>query len=415
MHFAIHVAIFVIILSFLSHEIKRLVPEPFMDEAFHVRQALQYFKGNWSEWDPMITTPPGLYILSVIILRLFGATGSTDNLRWLNVGIGVLILFLSRTIAKSSHKSFANERALLIAFLPNLLIYFGLYYTDAGSVLFCLLAYLSLIKGHNWLFMLSALISLTFRQTNIIWVAGFSIADRICSEVKGEGEGEGNLKILWHRRNLYYKDILLSSSLLVFFVVGVYLNDGIALGDKESHSVSLHIAQLFYCTTLIALFCWPLLLSSISKLRVIPFLFISSLCYFSIRYGTIVHPYLLADNRHWTNLIWRRALKYDYVRYGLIPIHSISVLLISEALMNRGFIWVFGYFAACSIVLIPSPLIEPRYYILPLVFFVLNCKIKLKKTIWMQIFLFFCMNMFVIGMFLYRPFIYSNELQRRIW
>jgi len=51
MHFGIHVAVFIIILSFLSHEITRLVPEPFMDEIFHIRQALQYFKGNWTEWD----------------------------------------------------------------------------------------------------------------------------------------------------------------------------------------------------------------------------------------------------------------------------------------------------------------------------------------------------------------------------
>ena len=409
MHFGIHVAVFIIILSFLSHEITRLVPEPFMDEIFHIRQALQYFKGNWTEWDPMITTPPGLYILSVITLRLFGASGSVDNLRWLNVGIGVLILFLARTIAKSAHKSFANERALLIALLPNLLIYFGLYYTDAGSVLFCLLAYWSLIKGHNWLFMLSALISLTFRQTNIIWVAGFSIADRICSEVKGD------LRILWYKRNLYYKEVLMSSSLLVLFAVGVYFNDGIALGDKGNHSVSLHLAQFFYCNTLIAVFCWPLLISFVSKLRVIPFLFITSLCYFSIRYGTIVHPYLLADNRHWTNFIWRRALKHEFVRYGLVPIYSISVLLISEALMNRGILWVFGYFGACSIVLIPSPLIEPRYFILPFVFFILNCKITFKKTIWIQILVFFFINIFIIGFFLYMPFFNNDERQRRIW
>lgn len=409
MNFAVHVAVFVIILSFLLYEISRLVPEPYMDEIFHVRQALEYFKGNWTEWDPMITTPPGLYVLSVIILRLFGVTGSIANLRWLNAGFGILILIVSRSIAKSTHKSFANERALLIALLPNLLIFFGLYYTDAGSVLFCLLAHLALIKGRVWSFMLVALTSLTFRQTNIIWVACFSIADRICSEVNGD------LKKLWQRKNLYYKDLLLSLTLLVIFAVGVLFNGGIVLGDKTSHSASLHFAQFFYCTSLIFLFCWPLLIKSISKLRVIPFILVSCLCYVSIRYGTIVHPYLLADNRHWTNFVWRRCLKYEFIRNALIPIHSISVLLISDALMNRGLFWVFGYFGTCAIVLIPSPLIEPRYYILPLLFFILNCKMSMKRTVLLQICFFIIINMFIIGMFLYRPFIYSNELQRRIW
>jgi alpha-1,2-glucosyltransferase len=415
MYFAVHAAFFIIIMSFLSHEIGRLVPEPFMDEIFHVRQALQYFKGNWTEWDPMITTPPGLYILSVMMIRLFGATGTINNFRWLNASIGVLILIVSRSIAKSSHKSFVNERALLIVLLPNLLIFFGLYYTDAGSVLFCLLAHLALIKRRIWLFMCTALISLTFRQTNIIWIAAFSIADRICYEVSGD------LKKLWHKRNLYYKDVLLSSSLLVSFAVGVYLNGGIALGDKTSHKASIHLMQFFYCTSLTALFCWPILISSVSKLRVIPFIFVSCLCYISVRYGTIIHPYLIADNRHWTNFIWRRVLKYYYIRYALIPMHSISVLLISDSLISRGIIWVIGYFGTCAIVLIPSPLIEPRYYILPIVFFILNCKMTMtmtiKRTLLLQISFFFIINMFIIGMFLYKPFINTNEegIQRRIW
>lgn len=33
------------------------------DEIFHVPQAQQYCKGNFKSWDPMITTPPGLYAL----------------------------------------------------------------------------------------------------------------------------------------------------------------------------------------------------------------------------------------------------------------------------------------------------------------------------------------------------------------
>lgn len=35
------------------------------DEIFHVPQAQQYCKGNFKSWDPMITTPPGLYALSL--------------------------------------------------------------------------------------------------------------------------------------------------------------------------------------------------------------------------------------------------------------------------------------------------------------------------------------------------------------
>ena len=35
-------------------------PTPYMDEIFHVAQAQNYCHHNFSHWDPMITTLPGL-------------------------------------------------------------------------------------------------------------------------------------------------------------------------------------------------------------------------------------------------------------------------------------------------------------------------------------------------------------------
>ena len=37
------------------------------DEIFHVPQAQKYCNGNFRSWDPMITTPPGLYVHNSII------------------------------------------------------------------------------------------------------------------------------------------------------------------------------------------------------------------------------------------------------------------------------------------------------------------------------------------------------------
>lgn len=38
------------------------------DEIFHVPQAQQYCKGNFTSWDPMITTPPGLWVFFCFLL-----------------------------------------------------------------------------------------------------------------------------------------------------------------------------------------------------------------------------------------------------------------------------------------------------------------------------------------------------------
>lgn len=57
---AVIVSSWVLAVSILLNHI---VPQPYMDEIFHIPQAQQYCKGNLRSWDPMITTPPGLAIL----------------------------------------------------------------------------------------------------------------------------------------------------------------------------------------------------------------------------------------------------------------------------------------------------------------------------------------------------------------
>lgn len=414
MTFGIYFAVILIFLSFLFRQIIEIVPEPFMDEIFHVRQTHEYFKGNWNKWDPMITTPPGLYIVSVLLLKAFKCEFDVKFLRLLNVFVGVGIFLLVKAISGYRRATFSNERALLVVLLPNLFIFFGLYYTDAGSVLLCLAAYYAVITKRTRLFLLAAIASLLFRQTNIIWVALFSVADQICKEV------DGSITKLWKKRSLYKLDSVLSIFLIGIFAIGVVLNGGsIALGDKHSHTASLHLAQFFYCNTTIALFFWPLLfIRRPETSRALPFLLVCILAFIAVRFGTIAHPYLLADNRHWTNFIWRRALKHKIFRYLLVPVHALAILSISDCLIHRGIVWLLGYFVTCAIVLIPSPLIEPRYYILPMIFFVLNCQISSKKRIALQIGVLITINSFIVGWFLNRPFVwphFPDTLQRRIW
>ena len=41
-----------------------------LDEIFHIPAAQRYCDGNLSYWDPKITTPPGLYIFSSLIIKV---------------------------------------------------------------------------------------------------------------------------------------------------------------------------------------------------------------------------------------------------------------------------------------------------------------------------------------------------------
>lgn len=56
---------------FLQKSIEKLtilIPiDVLKDEIFHVPQAQKYCSGNFRSWDPMITTPPGLYVRKSIL------------------------------------------------------------------------------------------------------------------------------------------------------------------------------------------------------------------------------------------------------------------------------------------------------------------------------------------------------------
>ncbi|XP_073429616.1 dol-P-Glc:Glc(2)Man(9)GlcNAc(2)-PP-Dol alpha-1,2-glucosyltransferase isoform X2 [Dendrobates tinctorius] len=89
--------------SVLFSKVTREQRDPYMDEIFHIPQAQQYCQGHFHQWDPMITTLPGLYLTSVGIVKpaawLFGWSGSvvcsSGMLRFINLlfSLGNLYMF----------------------------------------------------------------------------------------------------------------------------------------------------------------------------------------------------------------------------------------------------------------------------------------------------------------------------------
>ena len=68
------------------------------DEIYHIPQAQKYCHENFLEWDPKITTFPGLYITSYIIYKLLALLSlhikcSVTFLRATNTGLSFIILF----------------------------------------------------------------------------------------------------------------------------------------------------------------------------------------------------------------------------------------------------------------------------------------------------------------------------------
>lgn len=54
----------------ILHQFQITQPQPYLDEVFHIPQAQKYCEHKFKEWNPKITTLPGLYIMSLAVAHV---------------------------------------------------------------------------------------------------------------------------------------------------------------------------------------------------------------------------------------------------------------------------------------------------------------------------------------------------------
>lgn len=187
-------------------------------------------------------------------------------------------------------------------------------------------------------------------------------------------------------------------------------------GDKENHVVSIHFAQMLYIWPCFAFFSLPLLYPYIINILpntvIPPALRLSSIKRRSPRlvvavpmlaimlaiahYNTLVHPFTLADNRHYTFYVFRILLRHPAFKYLAAPIYFLCAWAAVAALGGQNaqkhqptqnkpskqrrqdtaispssagsdprasflLIWLLATAAS----LVTTPLVEPRYFVVP--------------------------------------------------
>lgn len=366
------------------------VQYPFIDEIFHLRQCATYCAHHFDQWDNKITTPPGLYILGTIYSHILKAFGVRDScgitaLRSLNLIGGTVALpwVLSLVTTKNYWK-------VNVVSLPLLYTYYFLFYTDVWSTVIVVAAVLVVAKHPNWkgavYSNLLGFASLWFRQTNIVWLA-FAAVYLVDCRRQRTTNFVGEVKLFISRA---FRDWLL----LVPYAINVVLfagfikyNGGITFGDKENHQVTIHLVQVLYCGAFLAFFTLPLwflwktfklytefAFTNHRGLNTIFSVFSFYVIHYVIKNFTIVHPFLLADNRHYTFYIYRKILSRKHAEYLLVPAYHFScwvlVFLLKDShksTLSLKPMGIIAFLGAAALTLIPSPLFEPRYYIVPLV------------------------------------------------
>lgn len=217
-------------------------------------------------------------------------------------------------------------------------------------------------------------------------------------------------------------------------VLGAFVHSQIAhlltsIGDKANHVATIHLPQMLYIWPFIAFFSAPLIvpvgitfLKRFLKLLSLPlfprlvwqYLLVATYSGLAlaatlviIKFNTIIHPFTLADNRHYMFYVFRYTiLKHPLVRYILAPVYLICGYLVYLTLCSQSstssptlkykdhskdsydqlrrqgkattesegpttsFVLILLITTALS--LVTAPLVEPRYFIIPWVIWQLN-------------------------------------------
>lgn len=127
-------------------------------------------------------------------------------------------------------------------------------------------------------------------------------------------------------------------SLLGTFAGFVYWNGGVVLGDKSHHVATIHLPQILYLAAFISFFSWPLYLPSIYRLcndalsrrlpslvTMLALILATGAALVVVHFNTIIHPFTLADNRHYMFYIFRYTiLKHPIIKYALVPVYVVG-------------------------------------------------------------------------------------------
>lgn len=299
-------------------------------------------------------------------------------------------------------------------------------------------------------------------------------------------------------------------ALIAAFGAFVWINGGVVLGDKSNHVPAIHTPQLLYLWPYLVFFSWPFAYQHLIRVPLTFFAWLPmvadqehflifkrrallprilvlgafvAFALLAVRFNTIIHPFTLADNRHYVFYVFRILRHKWWIRYAATPAYIACAWLSVQALgsapqdrtkpsgpidpapsrerdaktASRGsprrllplpdttqsantsflIIWLL----TTCLTLVSAPLVEPRYFILPWIFFRLHLPLshpqqeqgkrstkkaglltKLwaqhDKRLWLETAWFSVVNAATMYMFLYKGFEWEQEpgnVQRFLW
>lgn len=332
---------------------------------------------------------------------------------------------------------------LALTTLPPMYFFSHIYYTDIPSITMVLCMLLMSFKKWNKCSMIFAALSVLMRQTNIVWVTGtlgVHLVDKmmftIYPKLRRENATFANfifaLKSFLKQPQMLM-NFLLSSLidyfgyfLIIFgFMTFLVVNGSIVVGDKSAHEASIHIPQIFYFSLFVLIFGSSLWIPHVLDVFKIfkswkyffTVIFLGIVIGLIVQYNTLIHPYLLADNRHFTFYIWNRFYgRYALARFLIIPVYIFGLYTIFNSL-NGSIGFKIFYLISTLMTVCLQKMIEVRYFLIPFLLLRINRTSITKKWTFIELCGNLCINYFAFLVFFNVKIKWENfeDIQRIIW
>lgn len=269
---------------------------------------------------------------------------------------------------------------LCIAASPLHFFFANLFYTDVVSLTLVLGSHILAQKNHIFWCSLLGAGAVMIRQTNIVWIC-FILFDVIVADLGLHGSNCRRLResilcemqLLYaeivHRKVLFLRKFWTVPILPLSFLYFAITNGGIVVGDRKAHTPVVHTAQLGYFSIFLFGSMAPIFLerssvrgvyTMICRRFAISFLFFAA-CVSILFWGTFVHPYTVADNRHFTFYLWKRYLSKEWIRLSLSPVMAYTCLAVFHSLgRNRSHVWFAAFWVCVAATIVPAGLLELR-------------------------------------------------------
>ncbi|KAG7110821.1 hypothetical protein HYQ45_017480 [Verticillium longisporum] len=293
--------------------VNSFVPDPYLDEFFHIPQAQVYCKNKFTDWDDKITTPPGLYLLSRFLISLGALITRTTvdeackagDLRLHNAfalfGVVVCAAYCRHHI-EAQHRAISGRQPLKsvstyslmtgvnIALFPVLFFFSGLYYTDVVSTLVVLAAQTNIFWVVVYMGGLEAVHAIRLLKPKVeVQRCMYKLSEYLEHFTRRSSLGDIHdlpLNLAWPH-NLCFSALSIGVavvcnpmqvlqwvwphvSIMACFLSFIAWNGGVVLGDKSNHVATIHLPQMLYIWPFFAFFSAPLFLPSVlGALRVI--------------------------------------------------------------------------------------------------------------------------------------------------